>query len=181
VEAIATLPEIQLGQGNRPPFNAERVAGILRDWVRGETLGELARKYTMPAEADIEKRVADFSSYLFSQLLTRASWGIGALENIALAGDDEAEWEKIGYVPSTIFFGVQRKEGVWLRMAGVPRVVADSLGKLWEQQNMGDPNTYDDIRRWVTQLSDTDWRQAIPAGTFLTPEDIRHIWQEFAG
>jgi hypothetical protein len=181
VEMIAMLPEIQLGQGNRPPFNAERVAGILRDWVRGETLGELSRKYTVPPQADAEKRVADFSSYLFSQLLARASWGIGALENIALAGDDEAEWEKIGYVPSMIFFGVERKEAVWLRMAGVPRLVADNLGKLWEQKKTADPNTYDDIRRWVTQLSDTDWRQAIPTGTSLTPDDMRHIWREIAG
>ena len=180
VEAIAELPEIQLGQGTQPPFNAERIAAILRDWVQGETLESLAQQHLVPAEPDPDKRVAKFSSYLFSQLLGRASWGIGALEGICLAGmKNQAQWEEVGYIPSMIFFGVQRKEAIWLRMVGVPRLVADGLAQIWQQKNAQEPGTYEDIRNWVSQLTNEDWQQAIPGGTSLTPEDMRLIWQEF--
>lgn len=181
VRLIAGLPEMQLGPGAGQPFNADRVASILRDWVRGDTLSSLATRYPLSDEPDTDRQVADFSRYLFSSLLGRASWGLGALEAICLAGKEEAQWEDAGYVPSMIFFGVQRKEAIWLRMVGVPRVVADGLGKIWQQRQSEAPGTYNDIRSWVEQLSDDDWGQVIPSKTSLTPNDMKLIWREFAG
>lgn len=181
VQMIAGLPEMQLGSGTGQPFSATRVASILRDWVRGETLSSLSQRYPVSDETDADRRVADFTRYLFSSLLGRASWGIGALEAICLAGQDTDRWEEAGYVPSMIFFGVQRKEAIWLRMVGMPRVVADGLGGIWQQQQSDEPSTYNDIRNWVGLLTDNDWQQAIPKGTPLTPADMRLIWQEFSG
>jgi len=181
IEAIADLPEMQLGQGPGPPFSPERVARILADWVKGETLDTLARRHLTTAEEDPEARVAQFSRYLFSQLLGRVSWGIGALEGVCLTGTDEEQREEAGYVPSMIFFGVRRKEAVWLRMVGVPRIVADNLAQLWEQSRSGEPDTYEGIRDWIGQLTDDDWQGSIPAETSLRPQDMRLIWQELAG
>lgn len=93
----------------------------------------------------------------------------------------EPELGDIGYVPSMIFFGVHRKEAVWLRMVGVPRVVADGLGVLWRNRTGKEPDTYDDIRSWVTDLTDTEWQGAIPANSTLTPSDMRLLWKEFVG
>ena len=182
VEVIAELPEIQLGQGTQPPFNAERIAAILRDWVQGGTLDNLAQQHLVPDEPDPDKRVTKFSNYLFSPLLGLASWGIGALEGICLAGmEDQSQWEEVGYIPSMIFFGVQRKEAIWLRMVGVPRLVADGLAQIWQQNSGQEPGTYEEIRNWISRLTDEDWQQAIPSNTSLTPEDMRLIWQEFTG
>lgn len=50
IEAIAGLPEIRLGQGQRPPFNARRVAEILRGWIRGDSLRDLTVKYSVSKE-----------------------------------------------------------------------------------------------------------------------------------
>ncbi len=181
IEAIAHLPEMRLGSGTGQPFNARRVASILRDWVSGETLDTLAERYPVSNDADPDKRLGRFSKYLFSDLLGRASWGLGALEGICLAGAEDDDWRRVGYVPSMVFFGVKRRQGVWLRMAGVPRLVADSLGALWEESRTSDPRSYDDIRDWVGNLSEVEWQTSLPPSSRLTPDDMRRVWQEFVG
>lgn len=65
-------------------------------------------------------------------------------------------------------------------MVGVPRLVADQLADLWHQRREREPGTYNDVRTWVNQLSDADWRSAIPQNTSLTPGDMRIVWEEFA-
>jgi replicative superfamily II helicase len=181
ISAIADLPEIQLGQSTHPPFSAERVAAILRDWVRGDSLESLTQKHWVEENGDKDDKVSNFSSYLFSQLLGRASWGIGALEGVSLVGQDSDQVESVGYIPSMIFFGVQKKEAVWLRMIGVPRIVANGLGNIWQKNGLEEPKSYDEIRTWVNSLSDDQWEEAIPKYTTLTPGDMREIWKSFIG
>jgi hypothetical protein len=177
VQAIADLPELRLTETERTPLRAERVAGILRDWVRGGTLAALADRYSVSDARTLDDRIAEFSSYLFSGLLSRASWGIGALESIC-ADADEAAWDEGRYVPSMLYFGVRHKEAVWLRMVGMPRIVANGLGDLWGRQGQKDPASYEHIRGWVDELSDDDWSQSLPKKSCLTPRDMRSIWQE---
>ncbi len=193
IQAIAELPEINLGAGETPPFDARRVAGIIRDWVNGRSLKELADEHFPTAApggddedeeaggADEETRVSNFSRYLFGKLLGRASWGIGALEGICLAGREAGQEDDIAYVPSMVFFGVKKKEAIWLRMVGVPRIAAEGLGSLWQQQLGEPPNSYDGIRNWVSGLSDDEWRGSIPPHSGLTSDDMRLLWRTFAG
>jgi replicative superfamily II helicase len=179
IEAIADLPEIKLGQEEGFPFNATRVALILRDWVNGKTLEDMAEEYGK-RNSEPNKRIVEFSKYLFS-ILSTASWGIGALETVCLTDDERSYTGDIGHIPSMIFFGVRQKEAIWLRMAGVPRIVANGLASVWKQKFTDEPKSYEGIREWVTSLSDSDWQKAIPAGTTLTPGDMRLIWQDFTG
>jgi hypothetical protein len=130
---------------------------------------------------DLDRAVAGFSKYLFSDLLSRASWGIGALEGVSLAGQDIVEQDESAFVPSMIYFGVKKRESVWLRMAGVPRLVADGLATVWENQKLHEPKSYDQIRDWVRALSEESWRQAIPENAQVTPSDMKLIWDNFAG
>jgi hypothetical protein len=183
IELIAELPEIQLGVGIGQPFSAERIARILRDWVQGDALDTLAQRYPVSDHEDQDRRVADFSRYLFGTLLGRASWGIGALEHVSLSGGDEHQIREadLSYVPSLIFFGVRRKEATWLRMVGVPRVAAEGLGRLWMQQRLNEPTSYDEIRSWVTGLSDQSWQSVLKNRSHLTANDMRLIWREFTG
>lgn len=180
IQAIANIPEISLGQGTGQPFSPERVASILRDWVRGDTLADMAENHLASAETDPDRRVAEFSKYLFSNLLGASSWGLGALEGVCLAGRDRNTREAANYIPSMVFFGVQKREAVWLRMVGVPRIVADNLAGMWEARGGKEPQSYNDIRNWVSGLADDAWARAIPAGSDLTPDHLRRIWREFA-
>jgi replicative superfamily II helicase len=179
VNIIADIPEISLGQDERGAFNARRVAAILRDWVNGKTIEEMARSYGS-ANNDQNKQITDFSKYLFS-MLSRASWGMGALETVCLSGNERTNWNQVGYIPSMIFFGVPQKEAIWLRMVGVPRIVAGGLADLWKQRFSSEPESYDGIRNWVANLTDSEWKHALPTGTALTPNDMRLIWQSFSG
>jgi superfamily II DNA/RNA helicase len=176
IEVIAGLPEMQLGQGAGRPFNAERVAQILRAWVKGTSLHDLSQNFLISEETDTERRVGEFSRYLFSQLLGRASWGLGALENVCLTDVDQTTWGEVGYIPSMIFFGVQQKEAIWLRMVGVPRLVSEALGKRWREGIGREPVGYDELRTWVSHLTDLDWEQSIPRGMPLTGRDMKEIW-----
>lgn len=184
IEAVASIPEIQLGIGHRQPFSAERIAAILTDWVNGADLGTLASRYPLPSQDGEEDRgdaATRFASYLFGTLIGKASWGLGALEGLCLAGVEAPATGDEAYVPAMVFFGVRRKEAVWLRMVGVPRVVADGLGRLWAEQRGGPPASYADVRRWVNGLGDAVWRAVIPGGSPLTPDAIRRVWSAFSG
>jgi len=177
IRIIGDLPEMRLGEGTGGPFNPERVAHILRDWVNGEALATLAQRYDVTEASDVEAKLSSFSQYLFSTLIGRASWGMGALEGVCFAGQHFDIGEDVGYIPSMIFYGVNRKEAVWLRMVGVPRIVADTLGDQWAQSK-NEPESFDDIREWVNSLSDTEWGLSIPKASTLTPADMRLLWRE---
>jgi len=184
ISAIASLPEIQLGSDDAGPFDARRVASILRDWVRGEPLDAIARRHaraTPGIAKDPDKELSEFSKYLFSKLLGRASWGMGALESVCLAGTADAGREEAEHVPSMIYFGVSHKEAVWFRMVGVPRVVAEGLGRLWKARTGRPPQSFEDLRGWVGELSESDWRNSLPPKSPLSPTDLRWIWKEFSG
>jgi len=179
IDAIADLPEIDLGQGIDAQFNPELVAKIIKDWVLGKNLNELAQEYWMEQETDDNKRLTKFSQYLF-KLIGKVSWGMGALETVSLAGSKDID-ENVGHIPFMIFYGVRRKEAIWLRMVGVPRIVADGLSATWRRKQTQSPQNYDDIRSWVGNLSDSEWRNVIPSDTKLTPNDMRVLWSEFSG
>jgi replicative superfamily II helicase len=178
IEVVGNIPEIRLGHRNKPPFDPNRVANILKDWVNGVPLHTIAEKYGIGDEKDQQKRLTEFSDYLF-RLLGVASWGIGALEGICLAGATKDEWQEVGYVPAMVFYGVRQKEAVWLRMVGVPRVLADGLAEIWREKNVPPPNSYDGIRLWIDKLSDNDWTKAVPENIRLTPEQCRILWELF--
>jgi hypothetical protein len=116
---------------------------------------------------------------LFSRLLTQASWGLGALEGVCLAGNEELEKRDAAYVPSMVYFGVPDKAAVWLRMAGVPRVVASGLASQWPTQETV-PGSFKEIRDWVGGIGDSEWTQSIPKGTNLNASQMRLLWREFS-
>lgn len=173
---VGDIPEINLSEGTGRPFSPERIALILRDWVNGMTMSALAERYTVPSKQKTSEtdRLIEFSRYMHGRLLGNAAWGLGALESICLAGS-EADPGDAGYVASMVFFGVKSKQAVWLRTVGVPRSLADGLSTTWPRNQQ--PHSFDQIRDWVTGLSDQDWRGAIPAGASLTPADCRTLWK----
>jgi hypothetical protein len=177
IEVIGELPEIQLGAGTHAPFSPALVAAILRDWVQGFSLDELSSKYITQDISDRDERISKFSRYLFSQLISKASWGLGALEGICLSNVTDQEWQEIGYVPSMVFYGVKKKEAIWLRMVGVPRALADSMATLWQQKHTEQPSSYDAIRQWVDSLSHDEWKKVVPQTSPLTPQDCRILWE----
>jgi len=179
IEAIADLPEIQLGRGKGQPFNPREVATILKEWVNGERLDTMAERHPINKESDPGTREAEFGKYLFSNLIGKASWGIGALEGIYLSEIEKEKWEDdVGYIPSMIYFGVDSKEAVWFRMVGAPRFVAKGLAELWKSQVRKEPDSHEQIRNWIDNLDDDQWKRVLPKNADITPSDIKRLWNE---
>lgn len=132
----------------------KRTTEILRNWMNRKPGEQMATSYGGQIW-DKNKRVADFLSYLFS-ILNRSFWGISALQAVCLTSDEQANWNEVGYVPSMIFFGVRQKDAIWLRMVGVPRIVANRMVFLWRQRVGTEPESYAMVREWVAHLPDTD-------------------------
>lgn len=180
-DILAELPEMGLGVEERGQFDSARVASIIRDWVRGAPLSELATNYPMPnASPEPDKALAEFSRYLFSNLLGKASWGMGALEGVSLAGQDDSEVAGSS-VASMIYFGVQRREALWLRMAGAPRIVSEGLAELWAEQQREEPQSFEEVRQWMSGISTNDLRNVIPPHSPMTGEDLRVLITQLVG
>lgn len=182
IELVSQIPEMRLSDNQGGELDTDKIARILRDWVKGDSLLELSEKYSI-SEANNEtqdKSVADFSAYLFSTLLTNASWGIGALEGLCLP-NNEAEVTTAAHVPSMIYFGVQTTEAVWLRMAGLPRIVAEETAKLWREQKNNTPNSYQELRDWISNIDQEQWRKILPQKSNISDKSMKIIWNTLNG
>ncbi|MBG9941012.1 DEAD/DEAH box helicase [Brevibacillus formosus] len=178
IEAIADLPEIQLGRGSNQAFNAEEVATILNEWVNGMRLDEMSARHPISQETDPGLKEAEFGRYLFSNLIGKASWGIGALEGLYLSGLEDQKWNEVGYVPSMIYFGVSKKEAVWFRMVGAPRFVANGLADLWVSSGNSEPSSHEQLRTWIGSLTDEQWNRVLPRQGNISSDDVKTLWKE---
>lgn len=186
IEMVSGVPEMRLGDGTGGPLDAIRTASILRDWVNGDDICTLAKRYVRSEQGvdqavPSEGEIAGFSQYLYSTLITNASWGIGALEGLCLAGRTEIAEGSAAHVPSMIFFGVRSTEAVWLRMAGLPRIVAEGAAHIWRTEGRMRPKSYVELRKWISDLSPTHWEQILPANLPISTSSIKRVWEELSG
>lgn len=176
IDLVSAIPEISMGSDQHGQFNSQRIANILRDWVGGKDLQTIADTY-FAKEPDRERRLTQSNSYLFSELITKASWAIASLETTCLVGKDQAVWNEVGHIPSLIFYGVRSKEALWLRMAGLPRIFAEPLSQTWIHENKKEPESYDEVRNWIADLSEAKWRSSVSSKSKLSGKDCKTIWQ----
>lgn len=176
VTVLGRVPELTLGQDAAGQFNPERVAGIVRDWVQGESVSAIADRWFAQERDDRERR-RDAASYLFSRLVGQMPWGLGALQQLNLRADAPGD---AAHVPFMVFYGVNSGDATRLRMSGVPRAITDGLVGLW-RRDRPDAASFADVRSWLDRLPETSWRAGIPAGSALTAEQSKLVWRELAG
>jgi hypothetical protein len=186
---LGDIPELELGAAGPETMAPDRLAAILREWVRGVSVGELAARH-WPGQGDPANRVTDFAKYLFGHLSYRASWGLGALQNAYLASTpspgEPAASNPARYVPSMVHFGVPTPQAVWMSMAGVPRIAAVGAGELWLRRGGQAPHSFAELRDWLATLDENDWASALTGTASDTPEtlsgaDMRRLWHEAIG
>lgn len=177
IEILADVPELELGKGDSGSFDPEAVAGIVRDWVRGADLREIADTWFAYVDDDVD-RIRQASHYVHSRLVAQIPWGMGVMQRLTLGEDDV---EEVGHVPSLVFYGVPSKEAVGLRMAGVPRIAAEGLAGRFRTMGDGVPVTFDAIRDWLRNRTVEAWDSALPAGVEVTGTECRDIWRALIG
>ena len=178
VSILSDVPELTLGRFEEGPFDPRAIAGIVRDWVDGATVADIADDWFASDEEDEDKRRRAASHYLYSKLIGQIPWGMGALLKLTISGEEERAG--VGHVPSSVFYGVRSKEAVALRMAGVPRVAAEGLAKRWSGLS-DEARSFEGVRGWLGGLPVKEWDLALPADGALSGRQCRTVWAALAG
>ena len=109
--------------GGGPP-DGQKLALIVKDWVNGVSIPEIASQYFMGKGGDLNDAITICGRRLFGRLIQTASWGLGALLSITGNELPEEQWNVLGNLPSQVFYGVNEDPAIALRLLGVPRMAA---------------------------------------------------------
>ncbi|WP_442544084.1 DEAD/DEAH box helicase [Arthrobacter sp. KN11-1C] len=176
IEMLANLPEMKLGTDDPGQFSSIRVASIVRDWVSGRSIPEMIAEYA-GKKGSPESRASEFTSYLYSSLTNKVSWGMGALQRVSWAQNDGVAPEDSVHVPSMVFYGVGTKEAIWMRMVGLPRDAANRAALVWRRRNVGTPRSYAQLRAFVGAMTAADW-ESTRGSSRVSGSQMRSLWAE---
>ena len=100
----------------------------------------------------------------------KASWGLSALEGIVKGVNAEV---KDSYVPSFVYYGVDDKKALALRMIGILRSLSSSLS----QAITDDLSKYSfvKLRKTINDLPLRDWDALSPTNSKLSGEEWKRI------
>lgn len=175
---IKNIPEIRIGEEVPIKLNLVRISGIIKDWVNGATIPEIAKDYF---EFETKDKVLSASRYLHTKVSNDISWGLNALQKVSLFGKS-VDWQEYGYASALIYFGVNNKYAATLRMLGVPRACAESLSEELKeyQKKSGEKQLgFQDIRNWLDSIDDQKWTPK--RKTNLSGQRYKELWRYFAG
>lgn len=170
IDVIATLPETRLGTDSKQaPFNSEIVAKVLIAWVHGDKLNNISSIHPAFCGGAFTRQITDFVNYINSARF-KASWGLSALEGIVKGVESDV---KDSYVPSFVYYGVDDKKSLALRMIGIPRSLSPSLS----QAITNDISTYSfaKLRKTINDLPLRDWDALTPSSSRLSGDEWKRI------
>jgi len=138
--------------------DGDKLALIVKDWVNGVPVPDIASRYFMSDGDDVTKAMTACGQNLFGRLTQTAAWGLGALLSITGANLPEEELRSLSNLPSRVYYGVNDDAAIALRLLGVPRTaatrLATSMGNILEQ-----PLT--SLRTYLSSMDEQRWRQAL--------------------
>ena len=170
IRVVAALRETGLGTDSRQaPFNPEIVAKVLIAWVHGDKPNSISAIHPSFKDDDITKQITSFVNYMNSARF-KASWGLSALEGVVKGIDNEV---KDSYVPSFVYYGVDDKKALALRMIGVPRSLSPSLSQAITEDVS--QYSFTKLRKTIKGLSLRDWDALTPSPSKLSGEEWKRI------
>ncbi|WP_336318734.1 DEAD/DEAH box helicase [Streptomyces lavendofoliae] len=163
-----------------------RAAEITIDWVNGTPIQDIAERYFMrEGDMDATKALTETCRSIYRNLVMAGTWGISALSKMPSAGIDfermpESEIRRINLLGAMIYHGVSTEGGVAMRMAAVPRSMADSLGRRAVAERGRVPSA-GEARAYLEGLPLAAWEEHRPASAAMSGEDYRRAWRILAG
>lgn len=175
---LLKVPELRenlkVAIGGKNP-DGQKLALIVKDWVNGVSIPDIASRHFMDNDNDIIKAMTNCGKNLFGKLTQTASWGLGALLSITGSDLPEEQLKVLSNLPSRVYYGVNDDSAVVLRLLGVPRVaatpMANAMGNILEQPLIR-------IRERLKELDEAGWIQALgqPEGRIY-----RKVWRVLEG
>ena len=156
------------------------LSNIISDWVSGKTISEIAKTYFGGTDVDSIKNCVN---NIYGKLSNYTTWGLSAIQKISsydptinLISDDE----KIKNLPAMVYYGVNTDEAILMRMNNIPRIIANNLGRLYNEDHI-DTKIYDvksqDVINWLTNLEDEKWDSSVPLRHNMNGMEYKKIWK----
>lgn len=155
--------------------DGESLALVLKDWVNGVSVPEIANRYFTNEGDDVTKAMTNCGKSLFGKLIRAASWGLGALLSITGSDLAEEQFKLLRNLPSRVYYGVNTDSAIVLRLLGVPRAAATPLANTMVNV-LGQPLT--EVRERLKVADEATWAQALgkPKGRIY-----RKVWRVLEG
>lgn len=158
--------------GDQP--DGEKLSLIIKDWVNGEPITEIANKYFKKNEDDSIKAITKCGQHLFGKLTQTASWGLGALLSITGGDLPDEQYKQLSNLPSRVYYGVNSDSAIVLRLLGIPRAAAIPLTEtLLDILDAPLPRVRDHLK----QLPEDIWKQALGE----SGQVYRNVWRVLEG
>ncbi|MGN5390150.1 DEAD/DEAH box helicase [Streptomyces sp. JL7001] len=177
-----SVEEIAPGRGS----DGTRVAEIASAWVNGMSIRSIAEQYfSREGDENLTKALTDTCKAIYRNLAMAGTWGISALTKLPSSGLDfealpEDDVRRINLIGAMIYHGVSTESGVVMRMASVPRSVADSLG-VQTSEAVGRVPTSGEARSYLQGLPAAAWERHRPVGSAMSGEDYLRTWRILSG
>ncbi len=143
--------------GGRTP-DGDKLALIVKDWVNGVSVPDIASRYFMRDGDDVTKAMTTCGQNLFGKLSQTAAWGLGALLSITGNSLPEDKLRSLSNLPSRVYYGVNDDAAIALRLLGVPRAAASGLASTMSDI-LGQPLT--NVRTRLRNMDELSWKQAL--------------------
>lgn len=143
--------------GGKNP-DGDKLALIVKDWVNGAPIPDIANSYFMDGRNDATKAMTACGQNLFGKLTQTAAWGLSALLSITGRNLTEEQFRSLANLPSRVYYGVNNDAAISLRLLGVPRTAATGLAN-----SMPDvlEKPLVKVRTHLRGMDETSWQQVL--------------------
>jgi len=158
---LLRVPELRenllAATGGRGP-DGDKLALIVKDWVNGVPVPDIASRYFMDDGGSLTKAMTVCGQNLFGKLTQTTAWGLGALLSITGSGLSDEQFHSLNNLPSCVYYGVNDDAAIALRLLGVPREAATELARTMDDL-LGQPLTT--MRTRLREMDEAGWREAL--------------------
>lgn len=166
--------------------DSTRAAEIVTDWVQGRSIQEIATNYFDRGDGNITRSLTDACRVIYRSLSMAGTWGISALSKMPTSGIDfeslpDDARRRINLIGAMMYHGVSTEGGVMMRMASVPRTVADPLGAIFFARSSQDERRPPIVRDFLRDLPASEWSAAAPSDATMDGNDYRRVWGLLSG
>lgn len=138
--------------------NGDKLALILKDWVKGDSIPDIAERHFSKEGRDGKDALTICGQNLFGRLTQTAAWGLGALLSITGGDIPEDERQVLNNLASQVYYGVSDANAIALRLLGIPRMAAGPLAVQLRNENH---HPLIDVRGMLRKADDAFWVKAL--------------------
>jgi len=163
----------------------QQLAAITRDWVDGKSIQDIAKSYFRAAQ-DQTHAITEACKAVYRNLINNGTWGLSALSRLSGIDFEKLSDEQkrhINLLPAMIYHGVKTEEGVLMRMNGVPRSIAETMGESYRQAvgKLSQKISVHAVRDFIASADISVWNRARPENSPLSATEYRDVWRILSG